>query len=99
MTETTPIGGGSGEAPEEEPASERPSDPELLQHLGAAVLLCRSELPIPTQVKILAQADDVLGTRPDSGRPQRDRQAVASPHQNVASPLFYNLSETVFSRN
>jgi hypothetical protein len=67
MTETTPIGGGPGEAPGQEPACERPSDPELLQHLGAAVLLCWSELPIPTQVKILAQADDVIGTRPIPG--------------------------------
>jgi hypothetical protein len=63
MTDTTPIEG-AGETPEERPGSEPPGDPELLQHLGAAVLLCWSDLSIQSQVRILAQADDVIGTRP-----------------------------------
>jgi hypothetical protein len=45
----------------------RPSDPELLQHLGAAVLLCWNELPFPSQVRILAQTNDVIGTKPIPG--------------------------------
>ena len=41
------------------------ADPvELLQHLGASVLLCWNELPFQAQVKILAQTSDVVGTRP-----------------------------------
>jgi hypothetical protein len=67
MNETTRSGGGAGEAPEDGSASERPSDAELLQHLGAAVLLCWNELSFQAQVKILAQANDVIGTRPIPG--------------------------------
>lgn len=61
MTETPPVRDG---ADEQGSASSRPSDDELLRHLGASVLLCWSELPFASQVKILAQANDVIGTRP-----------------------------------
>jgi hypothetical protein len=67
MTEMTPAGGNSGEAPEEGPASLRPTDAELLQHLGAAVLLCWNESSFQSQVNILAQANDVIGTKPIPG--------------------------------
>jgi hypothetical protein len=36
----------------------------LLQHLGAAGLLCWNELSFSSQVKILAQTNDVIGTKP-----------------------------------
>jgi hypothetical protein len=36
----------------------------LLQHLGAAVLLCWNELSFSSQLKILAQTNDVIGTKP-----------------------------------
>ena len=56
---------GRGEAPEDSPASLRPADDaELLQHLGAALL---ERIVVPAQVKILAQANDVIGTRPIPG--------------------------------
>ncbi len=45
-------------------ASGRPTDDELLQHLGAAVLLCWKDLSFPDQVRILAQTNDVIGTKP-----------------------------------
>ena len=45
-------------------ASERPTDDELLQHLGAAVLLCWNDLSFPDQVRILAQTNDVIGKKP-----------------------------------
>lgn len=48
-------------------AAAPPGDAELLQHLGAAVLLCWNELSFQAQVKILAQANDVIGTRPIPG--------------------------------
>ena len=46
------------------PSPARPSDDELLQHLGAAVLLCWNDLSFPAQVRILAQTNDVIGTKP-----------------------------------
>jgi hypothetical protein len=36
----------------------------LLRHLGAAVLLCWNQPSFFSQVKIPAQANDVIGTRP-----------------------------------
>jgi hypothetical protein len=64
MTETTSAGGDPDDPPDDGPAAARASDEELLQHLGAAVLLCWNDLSFHAQVKILAQADDVIGTRP-----------------------------------
>ena len=76
MTQTPPVGDGAKNAPKDSPghgpehrledgsAPDRPSDDELLRHLGAAVLLCWNELPFSSQVKILAQTNDVIGTRP-----------------------------------
>ena len=66
MTEgTTPIGDGSQDADgPADGAAAAPSDAELLQYLGASVLLCWNELPFQAQVKILAQTSDVVGTRP-----------------------------------
>jgi hypothetical protein len=67
MTEAKPVGEGAREQPQDGSAPAPPSDAELLQHLGAAVLLCWNELSFQAQVKILAQANDVIGTRPIAG--------------------------------
>jgi hypothetical protein len=73
MTQTPPVGDG---APKDSPecslehgpgdgsASDRPTNDELLRHLGAAVLLCWNDLSFSSQVKILAQTNAVIGTRP-----------------------------------
>jgi hypothetical protein len=45
----------------------RPSDEQVLQHLGGAVLLCWSELSPQCQTRILAQANDVIGMKPLPG--------------------------------
>jgi hypothetical protein len=67
MTKATLGGDGAQAAGEDGRDSAPPSDAELLQHLGAAVLLCWNELSSQAQVKILAQANDVIGTRPIPG--------------------------------
>lgn len=48
------------------PDEERPrlSDEAILTHLGSAVLLCWDELPFSAQVKILDQANDMIGITP-----------------------------------
>lgn len=58
MTQTPPSGRENDLAPD------RPTHDELLRHLGAAVVLCWNELSFSSQVKILAQTSDVIGTRP-----------------------------------
>jgi len=45
----------------------RPSDEQVLQHLGGAVLLCWNELSFQCQTRILAQANDVIGLKPLPG--------------------------------
>ncbi len=45
-------------------SSDRPSDELILQHLGAAVLLCWAQLPFAARDRILRQADDVIGFAP-----------------------------------
>jgi len=45
----------------------RPSDEQVLQHLGSAVLLCWNELSFQCQTRILAQANDVIGLKPLPG--------------------------------
>jgi len=45
----------------------RPTDDEILQQLGAAVLLCWDELPFEAQGQILAQANDIIGLTPIPG--------------------------------
>jgi hypothetical protein len=42
----------------------RPSDEMVLQHLGAAVMLCWAQLPLGARDQILRQADDVIGLAP-----------------------------------
>ena len=42
----------------------RPPDEMVLQHLGAAVMLCWSQLPLGVRDQILRQADDVVGLAP-----------------------------------
>ena len=42
----------------------RSSDEEILTQLGSAVLLCWDELPDKVQLKILDQADDMIGITP-----------------------------------
>jgi hypothetical protein len=44
-----------------------PSDEQVLQHLGSAVLLCWNELSFRCQTRILAQANDVIGLKPLPG--------------------------------
>jgi hypothetical protein len=46
------------------PLLERPSDEMILQHLGAAVMLCWAQLPLGARDQILRQADDVIGLAP-----------------------------------
>jgi hypothetical protein len=46
---------------------DRPSDEQILQHLGTAVMLCWYELPLSVRSKILAQCNDVIGVRPIPG--------------------------------
>jgi hypothetical protein len=36
----------------------------VLQHLGAAVMLCWAQLPLGARDQILRQADDVIGLAP-----------------------------------
>jgi hypothetical protein len=43
---------------------DRPSDEMILQHLGAAVMLCWAQLPLSARDQILRQADDVIGLAP-----------------------------------
>jgi hypothetical protein len=43
---------------------DRPSDEAVLQHLGAAVMLCWAQLPLSARDHILRQADDVIGLSP-----------------------------------
>ena len=47
--------------------SARPPDEMVLQHLGAAVMLCWSQLPLGVRDQILRQADDVIGLAPIPG--------------------------------
>jgi hypothetical protein len=47
-------------------ATDRPPDELILHHLGAAVMLCWSRLPLGTREQILNQAGDVLGLAPAS---------------------------------
>jgi hypothetical protein len=42
----------------------RVPDEVILQHLGAAVMLCWSQLPLSARDQILRQADDVIGLTP-----------------------------------
>ena len=44
--------------------SGRPADQLVLQHLGAAVMLCWAELPLAARDRILRQSDDVIGLAP-----------------------------------
>ena len=44
-----------------------PSDEQVLQYLGSAVLLCWNELSFRCQTRILAQANDVIGLKPLPG--------------------------------
>jgi hypothetical protein len=46
------------------PLSNRPPDALILQHLGAAVMLCWDRLPLGARESILRQADDVIGLAP-----------------------------------
>ena len=70
MTRAPPVGDGAKTAPKhssergQEDGSDRPTDDELLRHLGAAALLCWNELSFSSQVNILAQTNDVIGTKP-----------------------------------
>ena len=41
-----------------------PPDHQIIQQLGAAVVLCWHELPFVAQTRILAQANDMIGLAP-----------------------------------
>jgi hypothetical protein len=45
----------------------RPSDELIIQHLGAAVMLCWHALPLTVQQQILVQSTDVVGVAPITG--------------------------------
>ncbi|MGQ0683423.1 hypothetical protein [Bradyrhizobium sp.] len=62
----TNIPGGPFPEGEVRAAADRPPDELILQHLGAAVMLCWSRLPLGTREQILNQAGDVLGLAPAS---------------------------------
>ena len=47
--------------------TQRPADAAIIQHLGAAVMLCWSDLPRSAQDRILAQANDTIGGLPITG--------------------------------
>lgn len=49
-------------------AADRPPDELILQHLGAAVVLCWPRLPLGAREQILNQAGDVIGLAPASRR-------------------------------
>jgi hypothetical protein len=42
----------------------RPSDEQVLAHLGGAALLCWNDLSLQCQTRILSQANDVIGLTP-----------------------------------
>ena len=58
----------------------------MLRHLGAAVLLCWSELSLTSQVKIPAQANDVIGTRLIADARNEIVKLFVAAHQNPARP-------------
>jgi hypothetical protein len=65
MTETTSAGGASDDPPGDGEAQAEAQVPPIdAQHLGTAVLPCWNGLPLQAQVRSIAQADDVIGTRP-----------------------------------
>ncbi len=64
---TAPVENGPPEAPGDGAEPPRPSDEQVLQHLGSAVLLCWNELSFQCQTRILAQANDVIGLKPLPG--------------------------------
>jgi hypothetical protein len=64
---TAPVENGPPEAPGDGVEPPRPSDEQVLQHLGSAVLLCWNELSFQCQTRILAQANDVIGLKPLPG--------------------------------
>jgi hypothetical protein len=45
----------------------RPSNEQILQQLGAAVLLCWDDLSFQSQTRILDQANDIIGLAPMPG--------------------------------
>jgi hypothetical protein len=53
--------------------SDNAPDELILQHLGAAVMLCWSHLPLAARETILHQSDDVIGLPPI---PQSQSQIV-----------------------
>jgi hypothetical protein len=44
-----------------DPQIDQPSDELILQHLGAAVMLCWAKLPYPARNTILEQTGDIIG--------------------------------------
>jgi hypothetical protein len=45
----------------------RPNNEQILQQLGAAVLLCWDDLSFQSQTRILDQANDIIGLAPMPG--------------------------------
>jgi hypothetical protein len=62
-----PVDDGAPGMPGNGPEPPRPSDEQVLQYLGSAVLLCWNELSFQCQTRILAQANDVIGLKPLPG--------------------------------
>jgi hypothetical protein len=67
MNGQAPIWGEASRATDGNAALPRPTDEQILQHLGAATMLCWQELPFQCQTQILNQANDVIGLRPMPG--------------------------------
>jgi hypothetical protein len=64
MNSEEPIGDETSQAPGNDRDLPQPTDEQILQHLGAAAMLCWNELPFQCQTRILSQADDVIGLKP-----------------------------------
>jgi hypothetical protein len=66
-------------------AADHPPDELILQQLGAAVLLCWTQLSLTTQNTILDQTDDVIGLRPVPGIRDEILQLLSRRHNDPAN--------------
>ena len=72
-----------------------PSDDMTLQHLGAIVMLCWTQLPLGARDRILRQADDVIGLAPvPQGRNEIVRLQLRHAKAQWAASLS-SISSTV----
>ena len=64
MKARNPIAGQMPATQEDGMEQPRPSNEQILQQLGAAVLLCWDDLSFQSQARILDQANDIIGLAP-----------------------------------